>query len=331
MVRLGIIGAGQVGLKHAEALKKVTEARLVAVADIDEYRGKSLADEFGTAYYVDYHEMLNADLDAVINCLPHSLHHESALAAASQGLHILLEKPMCLTVSEADDIITACREHRVKLMMGFVHRFRDEMLEAKQLIDEGNLGRIALVADNFCMQGGKHVPRWVWDRGVAGGGVLMYGGIHSLDRLRWFVGSEVSEVYAKTRTYSQDVDVEDGLVACLEFENGVIGTLFENSPGYLIPNKWDTEVYGSGGMVRIKVGDRLEFSNDESNFVRVYRRENRFERQVKEFIAAIVEDREPWITGLDGKQSLAIALAIYQSAEQGVPVKLTDVLTASGT
>jgi predicted dehydrogenase len=268
--------------------------------------------------------VLALDLDAVVNSLPHNLHHESSLLAAERGFHMLLEKPMCLNMEEGRDILQAYAH--LKLMLGYVHRYRQEMLDAKALIDAGKLGQIANLSDNFCASGGAHVPKWVWRQAQAGGGVLMYGGIHAVDRARWFLGSEVTRVYAQARTYSSDMDVEDGMVVLLEFESGATASLVMNSPRYASLGGWRTELFGSKGNLVTHVNKSLAFSSDENHFVRTYERYDHFERQMREFASAIEEDREPWVDGQDGFLSLAVVIAAYQSQQEHRPVELSELL-----
>ena len=150
----------------------------------------------------------------------------------------------------------------------------------------------------------------------------MYTGIHALDKFRWFAGAEPEEVYASTLTYSHDIETEDGLVATIRFSNGVLACLAETQVAYTPLTKWDTEVFGTEGMLRIKVGQELAFSNDEVQFTQSYNHYDHFERQLQDFFQAIEEDRPPFVTGYDGRQSLAMALAIYSSAQNKHPVKI---------
>jgi predicted dehydrogenase len=202
-----------------------------------------------------------------------------------------------------------------------VHRYRTEFLKAKELIEAGEIGTPAVAVDNFCSQGGMHVPGWVWRKSEAGGGPLMYGAIHSLDRLRWLLNGEVEEVFARSTTYSQDVDVEDGLLATLAFDKGCLATLIVNSPGYLVtPRSWDTEIYGSEARLRVRTRRYLEFSSDTHAYRLDVTRDDNFAAQAREFVTAIREQREPWISGRDGIRAQEVALAIYRSAESRQPV-----------
>jgi predicted dehydrogenase len=202
------------------------------------------------------------------------------------------------------------------------------MLDAKELIDSGQLGAPTIAADNFVASGGAHVPKWVWKKARSGGGVHMYGGIHAVDRLRWFFESEVRTVYAQIRTYSADMDVEDGVVAHLEFENGALASLVQNSPRYASIGGWRTEVFGTTGNMVVQFAKSLTFSSDSVRFVRNYERYDHFERQMVEFVSAIEQEREPWVTGEDGLLSLAVVLAVYESARTHQPIEVSEILNA---
>jgi UDP-N-acetyl-2-amino-2-deoxyglucuronate dehydrogenase len=324
MIRVALVGAGQVALRHADRLESFDNTDVAAVVDIDRHRGQELANRFDAVFFGDWETMLDSSLqlDAAINCLPHHLHYESSLSMAKRKLHVLLEKPMCLSLEEADDLISAFKRQEVKLAIGYVHRYRAEVLAAKQVIDSARLGHISLMIGTLYSKGGTRVPSWVWQKDLSGGGVLMYTGIHALDQLRWFAGAEPEEVYARTLTYSHNIETEDGLVATIRFGNGVLASLSETQVAYTPLTKWDTEIFGSKGMLRIKVGQELAFSNDEEQFTQSYDHYDHFERQLQDFFRAIEENRSPSVTGYDGRQSLAMVLATYRSAQNNRPVKV---------
>jgi predicted dehydrogenase len=236
-----------------------------------------------------------------------------------------MEKPMGHTLEDGHAIVEGCHRHGVLLSVSFVHRYRTEFQWAHRLIAEGQIGTAAMVVDKFCTRGGSHVPDWVWAKDQAGGGVLMYTGIHSIDRLRWLVGSEVEEVFARTRTYSQEVAVEDGLLATLSFANGCLATLIENCPNYVVTSRpWETEIYGSQGWIRARHGDSVEFSSNDRAFRLEVAHDDWWGAQAREFVAAVREGRKPWISGEDGLRALEIAMAIYRSAESGRVVSLSE-------
>lgn len=325
-LRIGIMGAGQVGQRHSDGLAQMEGVKVTAIADVDPKRAEALAKPWGATVCSTWEAMLDQPLDAVIIGLPHHLHLAPAVAAAEKGWHILMEKPIANSLAEADAIVAAARKAGVRLTVSFVHRFREEWQTTKAIIDRGEIGEPTMLLDNMLSQGGRHVPAWVWRKAAAGGGVLMYGGIHAVDRVRWLVGSEVVSVYAQARTYSQQTDVEDGLTAILTFTNGATATLFENAPGYRVtPRHWASEVFGTQGMLRVWTREFVEFSSEFRSYRINIDRDDNFMRQAVEFVTAIREDRDPSVTGEDGRAALAVALAAYRSAEEGRVVQVAEV------
>jgi predicted dehydrogenase len=322
-LKIGIIGAGIAGQRHAEAFARDPRATVAAVAEIDDAAGKRFARQFDARHYRDYREMLEARLDAVVICVPHVLHLPCAAAAAAARAHILMEKPIANTLEEAHAVLEAVERAGITLMMGYVHRFRPEVAEARRLILEGRVGRIATALDRFVSGGMADTPAWVWDRTQAGGGVLMYGGVHPIDRLRWLTGEEIVEVFARTTTYGNATKVEDGVAAVLTFASGAAAALFENAPGYGRFGGWTTEVFGTAGALRITTGASLEYRGTTGADRWTYEDDQRFDRQAAEFIAAITEHRAPCVPGTDGLRGLEVVLAIYRSAASGRPERVS--------
>jgi predicted dehydrogenase len=329
-LRVGLIGAGQVAEDHALAYARNPHAVLTAVADVDAERAATLARPHGAASFASFEELLSAELvDAVSVCVPHDLHLPVALATASAGIHMLMEKPIANSLEEADRMISAVEEAGLTMMIGFVHRFRKEVLEARRLLDEGLVGQPATALDRFCSLGGEHPPSWVWSKQHAGGGVLMYGGIHAIDRLLWLLRSSVTRVFARQHNYAGYGDVEDGLVALLEFASGVTASLFENSPPYGRPGGWATEIFGDLGAIRIQTGEFTEATATSRSFTIRADDSLHFEREIDEFVSAVLEGRQPSVPPAAGRDSLAVALAIYESARAGAPVSLVGTASDS--
>lgn len=325
---VAIIGAGQVGQKHGQAFANLgPDVQIVGVADSDENRAARLAAICSSRAFADYRDLLELAPNIAVVCLPHHLHHEVGLAAAEAGCHILMEKPLAPTLAEARAIVAHCRQRGVYLTVGFVHRYRTEFQQAYQLIASGQLGELTMMTDIFGLPGGVHIPGWVWQSRQAGGGILLYSGIHSLDWQRWLVGSEVNEVFARTVPQRQSSDAEQALVVTLSYANGCLGTLIGHQPGYLVtPRTRSTEIYGLQACLRIRSGEYLEFSNDTQAYRLDVGRDDPFVTQAREFVAAVRGRREPWITGEDGLRALAVSLAIFRSAEMGQPVSVSNIV-----
>lgn len=330
-LRIGLVGAGQVALKHARAYAQNRDAALVAVADVDAGRAAALAERYGAAAFGSFDELLGSDqVDAVSVCVPHDVHLPVALAAADAGVHVLMEKPIANTLEEADRMIAAAAEAGVTLMIGFVHRFRTEVLEAKRLLDEGFVGMPATALDRFCSLGGPHPPSWVWSRRHAGGGVLMYGGIHAVDRLLWLLNTRATRVFARQHFSCGYGDVEDGLVALLELASGATAALFENSPPYGRPGGWATEIFGDRGAIRIQAGEIVELTSASRSLTIRSRDERHFEREIDEFVSAVLERREPCVPAAAGRDALAVTLALYASTAAGSPVEVEPAIARAG-
>ena len=321
-VRLGVLGAGIIAKSFMEAAPDVSDLEVATVCDIDENRARSLAEPQNIAWETDYHAVLTDDsIQAVYIALPHHLHEEVAIAAAEAGVHILLEKPMANSLAEADRMLAAQKRAGIKLMIGFTHRFHSELESAKRLIDAGELGQLTLAID--VMTTGGVIPGWFWQKSEAGGGVLHVNGAHSFDRLRWLMGSEIVEVFAYTDTYDSRKTVEDSAVVALRFANGAMGMTVHNwvtdSP---VPFKCDLDIHGTEGALRIDTWNALEFANADHTWVQRRERDDMFQKEIGEFVGAILEDREPCVTGEDGRRSLACVQAAYESARTGMPVRL---------
>jgi len=319
-IRIGVLGAGIIAKTFMEAVPGVPDVEVSVICDADAETARALAEPRKIAWVTDYRQVFQDEsVDAVYIALPHHLHEEATIAAAEAGKHILLEKPMSNTLEEADRMLAAQRRAKVKLMVGFTHRFHSEMETAKRLIELGGLGQPTMVVD-VITTGGK-IPKWFWQKDQAGGGVLHLNGSHSFDRIHWLLGADISEVFTFMDTYGPSRTVEDSIVVALRLNNGAIGTTVHNWVGeFKMPFKCDLDIYGTNGALRIKTWDSLQFYSQHHSWQQKRERDDMFEKEIQEFASAIIEDREPSITGADGRRSLAVVLACYESARTGKTV-----------
>lgn len=327
--RVGIIGAGQAGERHAVGFGSLENARLTAIADIDLAKAAALARRFEAAVDSDWRTMLERQLDILVIASPHHLHLEPLEAAATRGIHVLVEKPLALTLPDAGRMIEVCQLNGVKLTVSFVHRFREELQLMRNWVHEGHIGKAEIAREVMSVQRSQHLPAWLESKALAGGGVLMYSAIHGIDRLRWLLQSEVMQVTAQVHRYTPGAEVEDGVAALLTFASGATATLTANAPRYRAePGFWETEVYGSQGLARLRTRQWAELSSDrtikhvDTSHYGAAAPHYNFARQAAAFIQAIEDDTEPVISGHDGLKALEVALAIYQSAASGQTVSL---------
>jgi predicted dehydrogenase len=322
-LRVGLVGLGVAGRRHAAACRNVPEIVLAAAADPAPAAAAAAA-EMGLPWYPAYAAMLEAALlDAVVISLPHADLAAAAVACASRGLHVLLEKPMGITLPEADDVIAAVRRAGVRLMVNFVHRFRAEYRQAKSMIAAGVIGRPVMVFDAMT-SGRSTMPAWVWDRHVSGGGMMMYNGVHSVDRLAWLAGSPIARASAAAGTFSYPVEVEDTLAGVAVFETGGLGVVVQHkSDAPTTLAGWETAVWGTRGAIRI-AGGVLEVASDKERARRAVEQDDRFLGAAREFAGAIADGRDPSPGGDDGRRALAGVLAMYESAVTGRSVDISD-------
>lgn len=343
--KFGIIGAGVIGPFHAEAIRTIDEAELVAVASRSKEKAKAMGEKYGVDWYTDYRKLLERkDIDIVNICVPSGMHCKIGIDAAEAGKHIIAEKPIEVTLEKADRLIQTCREKEVKLAVIFQSRFEDDAQRLRKAVESGKLGRLVL-GDAYVKwyRSQEYYDSGAW-RGtweLDGGGALMNQSIHAVDFLQWIMGG-VDTIFAHTATLAhQRIEVEDVAVATLTFKNGALGVIEGTTAAYPGYSK-RIEVYGDKGSVimedsRIVSWEFKEKSEEDKKIKEEARKAQAagkgasspiaglsyepHRRQILDMIQAIKEDREPLVNGIEGRKSLEIILAIYHSARTGNPVK----------
>ena len=349
--RVGIIGCGKIAINHAAALQRIPEVELVACTDVDGERAAAFAADHGIARsYGDVGKMLTSGLDAVTVCTPHPVHEAGVLAAARHGLHVLCEKPIAITLEETDRMIDACRDAEVKFGVLFQRRFWPAAQRIRQALDDGTLGTpiIGTCAVRLGRDADYYAEPWRgrWD--TEGGGVMINQGIHYLDLLQWFMGDCVS-VSARIATlkHGDHMETEDACVAILEFASGGLATLTASvtfAPGLgnqvLISDTFGqtasltempegtcvgNDIWTVGGCEEYLLPYSVGIDNDPS-LATIHQGLVPFHReQIQEFIQAVLDDREPAVSGTDARKSLAVIIAIYESARTGRPVAVSQL------
>lgn len=333
-VRVGIIGAGWAGSTHAEALRYAPQAELVAIADprFNETPPRGAAEKPGLADQYSVEALFDAaalihrpDINAVFIASPHEFHKPQAVACAQAGKHVFVEKPMATSVEDCQEMITACQRANVRLMVGHFQRFREPAQAVKLVLESGTLGRVLMVQETMIepSEGG-------WRNRPESRGVLLGYGVHSIDRIRWWMGCNVEAVCAFSAHF-RGLSVEDGTQMLMRFTNGVQASLMCTdiwpvndplSPGAVPATSM---ILGEKGVLDINLyGDvRLAASGPWRTIAtlpkwdspRAFERMRAYALQARDFIDAILQDREPAITGQDGLAAVQVALAAYQASE----------------
>ncbi|MCB1056740.1 MAG: Gfo/Idh/MocA family oxidoreductase, partial [Acidobacteria bacterium] len=323
-------------------------ARLVAACRADATRAAETRAELGVPCEASLEALLDRpDVDAVCLCTPSGLHAEQAITAARAGKHVLVEKPMALEVADADAMIAACREAGVHLGVAFQRRTDPDLRELHAAIRAGELGRLVLGTASvpyFRAQSYYDSAAWRGTWSLDGGGALMNQGIHLVDLLLWLMGGEPQVVGASGGALDHDIEVEDSVAAALRFTggtaDGAVGALVATTaaaPGF--PHR--VEVYGTRGGAQIE-GDGLVRWEGEAPRIRprsVHAADAGsggsatglghlgHRLLLEDFAAALREDREPLVSGEEGRRSLALVLAVYEAAGLG-PGRPADVHSA---
>ncbi len=340
----GIVGTGVISATHAKAIDPIPGARLVAATDLVPERAREFAAKHDCAAEPTLDTLLaRDDVDVVAVCVPSGLHAEVGVPAARAGKHLVVEKPIDVSLAAADQLIEAADAAGVALTVISQHRFDPGLVELRRLIDAGALGRLLLgEASTKWFRSQAYYDSGPW-RGTwaLDGGSLMNQGIHYADLLRWSMGP-VAEVSAIWTTGNHDIEAEDTTLSVLRFTSGAVGTLVSSTvvyPGFAER----LEVSGTGGTVVVEHGAiaRSELTDDAAS---LGLRGTRLPRpaaepgaaanaaalgvsshtaQIADLLAAVDEGRSPAITGRDARDTLELVLAVYESAREGRPVVLT--------
>jgi predicted dehydrogenase len=343
-VRVGVIGLGAQGKVHLSKYANLSDqAEIVAVSDVIASMAEQMAKKFGAkVWYTDYKELIKrTDIDAVSICVPNSLHADVAVASAEAGKHILLEKPMAVSLDDADKILRAVEKNDVKLMLGYNQVFNPMVQRVKKDVADGRLGRVSIIKSQYVRNltaTSRESFGWRADVSQAGGGVITESGVHRLS-LSWYLGGEVKEVSCFTERLEMDIDAEDNAAILLKYENGGIGVVICSWVAEFKGPEWEKiEVYGSKGS-RIGYGDSrsgvayLELSDigmPEYGRIHSYFPPqaifkggfDTFNDEFKHFLDCIQRDQKPIVDGHAGKAILEITLAAYESAKHKRAVDL---------
>jgi len=341
----GIIGLGSIAKTHAEALLHAKGCRLVSGYHANKEKATAFCSHFGAKGYDDLEAFLSDPaLDVVLIATPSGSHLESALASIAHKKHVLIEKPLEVTVERCDQLISAAQREQVVLGSIFQSRSYGAAKAIKKALEEGRFGQLTLLDAQikwYRSQAYYDSAAWRGTWQYDGGGILMNQGIHAIDLLQWF-GGPVSEIYGATATLTHErIEVEDTAVATLRFANGALGVIEGTTgtyPGFLKR----IEVCGSQGSAILeedslltwkfreeRIEDELirtQFSKEHGSKVDATQSSGLdfagHQGVFEDFVQALRENRDPTISGKEARKPVEIIEAIYASARGRVPVSL---------
>lgn len=312
--KICVVGAGGMGNTHAQAFAGDPRAILAAVVDPDQPRAEKLAVAAGAVAYAQLGQALREHQpDVVTVCTPPALHEEPVLQALAAGCHVLCEKPLACRAAQATRMTAAARAAGRLLVTAFCHRFHEPVMQAREWIRAGRIGRVLQFRNRFAglipMEG-----KWFADPVMAGGGAILDTSIHSIDLFRYLVGDPVS-VSARTATMVQRVDVEDSSIVLLQTADGAMGSIEAcwSSP----VSSSVIEVWGSEGTIVVEYADpcvaRLRRADMPEWETAAMAGPDRFTLQARHLLDCVQGRREPLVTGDDGLWAARIADAAYES------------------
>lgn len=346
-LKFAIIGCGRISYKHVEALvENYEESELISVCDINEEKAEKrkieymekIKDNVNVSVYGDYRNMIDEeDIDIVSIATESGYHAEIAIYCMNKGKHVIVEKPMALSIQDAEEMIKIAKKNNVKLCISHQNRFNKSIKMLRKTVEENRFGRItngtARILWNRNDGYYSQAPwRGTWE---LDGGTLMNQCIHNIDLLQWMIGSEVDTVYSQCDTFLRNIEAEDFGAIIIRFKNGAIG-IVEGSACVYPKNLEETlSIFGEKGTVCIggiavnKIENwRFEDGIDDEDEIIKSQAENPdtvygFGHVLlfKDMIEAINDDREPLINGEEGKKGMSIILAAYKSRKTGLPVK----------
>jgi UDP-N-acetyl-2-amino-2-deoxyglucuronate dehydrogenase len=340
MLNFALVGCGRIAKRHSEllGLKQIEGAQLSAVCDIDESKAKAIGERFSVPYYTDMHQMMQGErLDAAVVLTESGSHAHNVVDLAQYGKHIVVEKPMALTLDDADAMIRACDKAGVKLFVVKQNRFNVPVVKLREAIEQGRFGKLVLgtVRVRWCRPQ-EYYDQASW-RGTwaMDGGVLTNQASHHIDMLEWMMG-EVESVFARSATALANIEAEDTAVVTLKFRNGALGVIEATTAVRPKDLEGSISVLGEGGTVEIagfavnkmktwnfvkeEQGDDDVMEKYSVNPPNVYG----FGHQAYyDYVVDCISNNGPHLVdGLVGRKSLELINAIYESIETGKEVYL---------
>lgn len=342
-VRVGVIGCGKIAERASlpNLVNYKDKAEVKVLCDVVESKAKNLKDKFelcGVDIVKDWKKVVSRkDIDVIFIDTPNYLHEEMTVGACQKGKHVLVEKPITISVKAADNMIKAAKRNGVYIMVEQTQRFDPVHQAAKKVIDSGILGKIHNVRGRIGHAGPEYWSEgkghWFYDVKKSGGGAMIDIGVHITDLIRWFSGKKVTEVFATIRTIEKPVKVDDNGTVLLRFEDGSKGEI--ECSWTTRPYEVLTFVYGQKGKMTTAIGTEKPVKvviaktnkGEDPNCMQeeLYPEigsGSGWENAVHYFIDCIRKNEKPFVSGEEGRETIRIISAAYESNKTGKWVKV---------
>ncbi len=324
-LKFALIGTGGIAQTYAQAFQTSNCCEIVAVADINQDSAKAFAEPFGAKSFSDYKTLAErAEIDSVIIATPPKSHPEIAMYFMEKGVHVLCEKPLCLSVAEAKAMIETAETRSVVFTMATKFRYCEDVVKAKAILASGVLGEIVQFENAFTAKVDMS-KRWNSNKEIAGGGVLIDNGTHSVDIIRYFLGT-ITEVLAVETSGTQNLSVDENVKLLAKTANGVVASvdltwgINKELPNFI-------SVYGTNGTLHIGWREsryKLNSSPDWTIFGTGYDKVQAFRSKIENFRNAIVSGEELLTKPEDALASVEVIEAAYKSLNQNLWQKVIE-------
>ena len=340
MINFALVGCGRISKRHSELLgeNQIAGAQLVAVCDKIVSKAEVIADKYSIPAYSCLHEMMKTEkIDVVVVLTESGLHAQHTIALAPYGAHVIVEKPMALTLDDADAMIEACDKHGVKLFIVKQNRFNIPVVQLRKALDQGRFGKLIMgtVRVRWCRPQAYYDQdswrgTWAYD-----GGVLTNQASHHIDLLEWMMG-DVESVFAKSKQALVDIEAEDTAIVILKFRNGALGVIEATTAIRPKDLEGSISILGETGSVEVggfavnemKTWNFTEILEEDSEVIEKYsvNPPNVYGFGHQAYYDHVVDcldnDAVQLVDGLKGRKSLELINAIYESIETGREVSL---------
>lgn len=324
-LRIGMISfAHSHGNSYLRELMKLDDVQVVGLYDPVYERVAPHVEEWGLPYYNDHHRLLAEPIDVVVICSENAEHGRFTADAARAGKHVLCEKPLGVSTEQMRGMIEVCREHGVQLMTAFPCRYLAAVLDAKSAVEDGAIGDIVAIKGT---NRGRMPGRWFIDPALSGGGAVLDHTVHVMDLMNWFLNTEPEEVYAEVgELFHENLGIDDAGMIHVKFANGVLGIL---DPSWSRPAGYGRadvtmEIIGTKGVISVDGFAQANeaYYSESGQTARMFWGDGMDGPLVRDFVRALRAGVPVPISGEDGLKSAAVAIAAYESAKQGRPVRV---------
>lgn len=313
-INVGVIGVGAMGYNHARVYYRLEEANLVAVSDVSERTLNKVCEKYDAKGYSDYEDLLkDPEIEVVSVCVPTTHHHDVVMKAIEYGKHVLVEKPIAFSLEEAEQMIAAAKEKGVILGTGHVERFNPAVQKAKELIENDVIGDVVSAS---AKRVGPFPPR------IKDVGVCIDLAIHDLDVMYYLFNEDVEQVYGTMSSILDKTDFEDHAEIMVSFTNAT-GILEVN---WLTPYKRrEIEITGTDGIISVDyIEQSIEVFGKFAQDINI-KHEEPLKEELKSFLEAVDEGKDPVITGEDGLNALKMVIAASKSSRAHKPISFDEL------